>query len=166
MGMIMSKKAMTRLLHAILCIGALIAAGIFFGAVPLYGQYMAQTAAPEFAYAYVPCLLWAWAFALPLFLAVIPAWRVVSSISDTRGAFCRANVRALRQIAYLAFADGVIFPLGMLIVAFMGAGAPGLTVLVTPAVIFACAAAGIAALCLSCLVAEAAALREENDLTI
>lgn len=157
---------MTHLLHVILCIGALIAAGIFFGAVPLYGQYMAQTEAPEFAYAYWPCLLWAWAFALPLFVAVIPAWRVVTSISAPGGAFCRTNVRALRQIAYLAFADGVIFPVGMLIVACMGAGAPALTVLVTPAVIFACAAAGIAALCLSRLVQEAAVLREENDLTI
>ena len=54
----------------------------------------------------------------------------------------------------------------MVILAFMGAGQPGLTVLVTPAVMFVCAAVGIAALVLSHLVDDAAGLKEENDLTV
>lgn len=162
----MGKKTMTRLLHGALVVAAVLAAGVFFWALPQYGMYLARVEAPEFAYAYWPCLIWAWAFALPLFIAVAPAWRVITSISRPTGAFCRSNVSALRTVAGLAFADGVIFPLGMLVVAAMGAGSPALTVLVTPAVTFVCLAVGLVLLCLSHLVADAVTLREENDLTI
>ena len=162
----MKKKTMTRLLHAAVLIGGVLLAVLFFWGVPMYGKYMATTEAPEFAYAYWPCLIWAWAFAAPVFIALIPVWRVCSSISAPGGAFPRANGRDLRLIAYLAFADAAIFPAGMLTVGFMGAGSPGLVVLVTPAVIFACLAVGLAAFCLGRLVDEAAGLKEDNDLTI
>jgi len=162
----MKKTTMTHLLHAVLIVGAVLLAGLFFWAVPTYGKYMAQVEAPEFAYAYWPCLIWAWCFAVPVFAALVPAWRVCSSISAPEGAFTCSNARCLRWIAYLAFADGVIFPAGMLIVGAMGAGSPGLVVMVTPAVMLFCVAVGIAFLCLSYLVDDAAKLREENDLTI
>ena len=162
----MKKITMTRLLHAVLIVGAVLLAALFFWAVPMYGKYMATTEAPEFAYAYWPCLIWAWCFAAPIFAALIPAWRVCSSISAPEGAFTCSNARCLRWIAYLAFADAVICPAGMLTVGAMGAGSPGLVVMVTPAVMLFCVAVGIAFLCLSYLVDDAAKLREENDLTI
>lgn len=161
----MKKKTMTVLLHAVLAVGAVIAAAVFFWMVPELGKAEAQ-AAPEFAWAFWPCLIWAWCFAVPIFAAVVPAWRIFSSISAPGGAFTRANVRSLRLIAVLAFADGLIFPAGMLIVGFLGAGSAPLAVLITPAVMFCCAAVGIACLCLARLVEEAVELREENDLTI
>jgi hypothetical protein len=162
----MKKKTMTVLLRAALVIGAALLAAVFFWAVPSYGQYMAKVAAPEFAYAYWPCLIWAWCFAVPIFIALIPAWKVFGSISAPGGAFTRANVKSLRLIAILAFVDAVIFPVGMIAVGSMGAGSPGLVVLVTPSVMFACAAVGLAALVLSRLVEEAVEIKEENDLTI
>ncbi len=162
----MKKTTMTRLLHAALIVGTLLLAGLFFWAIPTYGGYMATVEAPEFAYAYWPCLIWAWCFAAPIFAAVIPAWRICSSISTEEGAFTRSNAKCLRWIACLAFADAVIFPVGMLIVGMMGAGSPGLVVLVTPAVMLVCVAVGIAFLCLGCLVDDAAKLKEDNDLTI
>lgn len=162
----MSKKAMTGWLRAALIVGAVLLCVLFFCLLPQYGQYMARVEAPEFAYAYWPCLIWAWAFALPVFAALFPAWRVVSSISAPEGAFTRSNVHSLRLIAMLAFADAVIFPAGMLIVGVLGAGSPGLVVLVTPAMMFLCAAVGLVCLVLSRLVDEAVRLREENDLTI
>jgi len=163
----MKKTTMTRLLHAVLVIGAIVLAGAFFWALPMYGKYMATVEAPEFADAYWPCLIWAWCFAAPVFAALIPAWRIFSSISAPEGAFTRSNARCLRWIAWLAFADAVIFPAGMVIVgATTGAGSPGLVVLVTPTVIFSCVAVGLASLVLSHLVDEAAALKEDNDLTI
>ena len=70
------------------------------------------------------------------------------------------------MIAWLAFADAAVFPAGMLVLALLGAGQPGLTVIVTPLVMFCCIAAGIAAMALGYLVRDAAALREDNDLTI
>ena len=162
----MKKTTMTRLLHGALIVCTLLLAGLFFWAIPTYGAYMATTEAPEFAYAYWPCLIWAWCFAVPIFIALIPAWKVCGSISAPGGAFTRANVKSLRLIAILAFVDAVIFPVGMVAVGAMGAGSPGLVVLVTPAVMFACAAVGIAALVLSHLVEDAAVLKEENDFTI
>ena len=162
----MSKKTMTTLLRAALIVGAVLLAAVFFWAVPMFGRYMATEEAPEFAYAYWPCLIWAWCFAVPIFIALIPAWKVCGSISAPEGAFTRSNARALRLIAILAFVDAVIFPAGMVAVGAMGAGSPGLVVIVTPAVMFACAAGGIAALVLSHLVEDAAVLQEDNDLTI
>jgi len=161
----MKKKTMTRLLHAVLIVAAVLAALMFFWWVPELGKEMAL-AEPEYAWAYWPCLIWAWVFALPIFAAIYPAWQIFSSISQPEGPFTRLNARCLRAIAILAFADAVIFPAGMVIIGLMGAGQPGLTVLVTPAVIFACAAVGIAALVLSHLVDDAAGLKEDSDLTI
>ena len=48
----------------------------------------------------------------------------------------------------------------------LGAGSPGLTVILTPAGTMVCAMVGIMALALSRLVADAAALQDENDLTV
>ena len=161
----MKKTTMTRLLHAVLIVAAVLAGLMFFWWLPMLGREMAL-ADPEFAWAYWPCLIWAWVFALPIFAAIYPAWQVFSSISAQEGAFTRQNAVCLRTIAILAFADAVIFPAGMVIVALMGAGQAGLTVLITPAVIFACAAVGIAALVLSHLVDDAAEMKEDSDLTI
>ncbi len=162
----MKKTTMTRLLHAVLIVGGVLLAVLFFWAVPMYGKYIAMEEAPEFAFAYWPCLICAWCFAIPVFAALIPAWRIFSSISAPEGAFTRANARCFRWISYLAFADAVIFPAGMLIIGYLGAGSAPLAVLVTPAVIFFCVAVGIAALVLSHLVDDAASLQEESDLTI
>jgi len=160
----MKKTTMTRLLHAVLIVAVLLAGLFFFAWLPMMGKEMA-VADPEFAWAYWPCLIWAWIFALPIFSAVYPAWLVFSSISAPEGAFTRLNARCLRTIAILAFADAVIFPAGMVILGFLGAGSGPLTFW-TPAVIFACAAVGIAALVLSHLVDDAAEMKEDSDLTI
>ena len=161
----MKKTTMTRLLHAVLIVAVLLAGLFFFAWLPMVGKEMA-VADPEFAWAYWPCLIWAWIFSLPIFSAVYPAWLVFSSISAPEGAFTRLNARCLRTIAILAFADAVIFPVGMLVVGFLGAGSAPLAVLLTPAVMFVCAAVGIAALVLSHLVDDAAGLKEDSDLTI
>ena len=161
----MKKTTMTRLLHAVLIAAVLLAGLFFFAWLPMMGREMAA-AEPELAWAYWPCLIWAWIFALPIFAAVYPAWLVFSSISRSEGAFTRQNAVCLRVIAILAFADAVIFPAGMVTVAIMGAGSAPLAVVCTPAVMFVCAAVGIAALVLSHLVDDAAEMKEDQDLTI
>lgn len=120
--------------------GVLLAAGLllvvfFFLFLPFYGQDTVRYA-PEFAWAYWPCLIWAWAFAVPIFWAMVPAWRVCGSIAVKGMAFTGKNARDLRTVSRLAFADAVIFPAGMLIVAYLGAGSAPLTLLITPLVTF------------------------------
>ena len=153
------------LLRAVLLAAGALLAVFFFLFLPFYGTDTVR-AAPEFAWAYWPCLVWAWAFAVPVFWAMVPAWRVCGSIAVKGMAFTGKNARDLRTVSRLAFADAVIFPAGMLIVAYLGAGSAPLTLLITPLVTFCCLAAGIVLYVLSRLVADAAALREDNDLTI
>lgn len=162
----MKTKTMSALLRAVLlAAGLLLVVFFFFLFLPFYGQDTVRYA-PEFAWAYWPCLIWAWAFAVPIFWAMVPAWRVCGSIAVKGMAFTGKNARDLRTVSRLAFADAVIFPAGMLIVAYLGAGSAPLTLLITPLVTFFCLAAGIVLYVLSRLVADAAALREDNDLTI
>ena len=161
----MTRKTMSRLLKAFLLIAAALAALFFFAFLPFYGSELARCS-PEFRWAYWPCQIWAWFFAVPIFAAVFPAWEIFGSIEKSGEAFSRKNAKAFRLLSILAFSDAAIFPLGMLTVAFMGAGSAPLTVLVTPVVIFIAAAVGTACYVMSRLVSDAAALKDENDLTI
>ena len=85
--------------------------------------------------------MWAWAFAVPVFWALFPCWQVFGSIARKGAAFTRENAARLRLIAYLAFADAVIFPVGMVVIALLGGGFAALTLVITPLVTFAAAAA-------------------------
>lgn len=161
----MSRKTMVLLLKSILMIAMLfLIAGCVF-VVPNFGRGMAGLY-PEFSWAYIPCLIWAWAFTIPIMVAIFLLWFVFSSIADERGAFVSANVRRIRWISRLAFLDALIFPAGMLIVSFMGASQPVLAVIITPLVVFLCAAVGVMSWVLSNLLCEAIRYREENELTI
>ena len=92
-------------------------------------------------------------------------WKVFGRIG--RGeAFCTANARAMRTAARLAFFDAVLVPVGVITLGLLGAGSPGLTVILMPAGTMVCAMVGVMALALSRLVADAAALQDENDLTV
>ena len=67
----MKTKTMTNLLRLVLIAAAALCGVFFFLCLPSYGQEIVQ-ADPEFAWAYWPCLVWAWLFALPIFGAMIP----------------------------------------------------------------------------------------------
>ena len=67
----MKTKTMTNLLRLVLIAAAVLCGVFFFLCLPSYGQEIVQ-ADPEFAWAYWPCLVWAWLFALPIFGAMIP----------------------------------------------------------------------------------------------
>ena len=161
----MKTKTMTNLLRLVLIAAAVLCGVFFFLCLPSYGQEIVQ-ADPEFAWAYWPCLVWAWLFALPIFGAMIPGWRIFGSISAPGGAFTRKNSRDMQRISVLAFADALVLPAGMLTIGIMGAGSAPLTIVITPMVVFCCAAVGVVCYVLSRLIGDAAALREENDMTI
>ena len=146
----MNTKTMTTLLRGVLLAAAVLCGIFFLWFLPSYGREV-QQADPEFTWAYWPCLIWAWLFALPIFGAMLPCWRIFGSISAPEGAFTRRNARDMRSISRLAF---------------MGAGSAPLTIIITPMVIFCCVAVGIVCYVLSRLIGDAAALREENDMTI
>ena len=59
-----------------------------------------------------------------------------------------------------------ILAAGVIALALLGAGSPGMTVIAMPAGTMVCALVGVMAMALSRLVADAAALQDENDLTV
>ena len=72
----------------------------------------------------------------------------------------------LRTVSRLAFCDAVLVPVGVIVLGLLGAGSPGLTVILMPAGTMVCALVGVMAMALSRLVADAAALQDESDLTV
>lgn len=161
----MNRKTMTVFLQILLL--GLTAAGclFFFAFLPFYGSEMVRVN-PEYEWAYLPCLIWAWLFAVPLFAAVIPAWRIFGTVKKKGGAFSAANAKRFRLIAVLLCSDGFLFPIGMFVMAWLGAGSAPLTLVISPAVFLFMNGAGFLCYVLSRLVQESAEMREENDLTV
>lgn len=157
-------KKLAVLLRIALMIAALVCGAIFFWFLPQLGRGIAL-ADPEYAWAFWPCLIFAWLFAAPVFWAMAALWAVFSRIG--RGdAFCAENARAMATVSRLAFFDAVLVPVGVITLALLGAGSPGMTVIAMPAGVMVCTLVGVMAMALSRLVADAARLQDESDLTV
>ena len=156
-------KKLAVLLRIGLMIAALVCGAIFFWFLPLLGHGIAL-ADPEYAWAFWPCLIFAWLFAVPVFWAMAALWAVFGRIG--RGAFCMENARAMATVSRLAFSDAVLVPVGVITLALLGAGSPGMTVIAMPAGVMVCTLVGVMAMALSRLVADAARLQDESDLTV
>ncbi len=157
-------KKLAVLLRIGLMIAALVCGAIFFWFLPQLGRGIAL-ADPEYAWAFWPCLIFAWLFAVPVFWAMAALWTVFGRIG--RGdAFCAENARAMATVSRLAFFDAVLVPVGVITLALLGAGSPGMTVIAMPAGVMVCTLVGVMAMALSRLVADAARLQDESDLTV
>lgn len=157
-------KKLAALLRIGLMIAALVCGTIFFWFLPQLGRGIAL-ADPEYAWAFWPCLIFAWLFAVPVFWAMAALWAVFGRIG--RGdAFCMENARTMATVSRLAFFDAVLVPVGVITLALLGAGSPGMTVIAMPAGVMVCTLVGVMAMALSRLVADAARLQDESDLTV
>ena len=157
-------KKLAVLLRIGLMIAALVCGAIFFWFLPQLGRGIAL-ADPEYAWAFWPCLIFAWLFAVPVVWAMAALWTVFGRIG--RGdAFCAENARAMATVSRLAFFDAVLVPVGVITLALLGAGSPGMTVIAMPAGVMVCTLVGVMAMALSRLVADAARLQDESDLTV
>ena len=142
-------KKLAVLLRIGLVIAALVCGAIFFWFLPQLGRGIAL-ADPEYTWAF-------WAMAA--------LWAVFGRIG--RGdAFCMENARAMATVSRLAFFDAVLVPVGVITLALLGAGSPGMTVIAMPAGVMVCTLVGVMAMALSRLVADAARLQDESDLTV
>ena len=157
-------KKLAVLLRIGLMIAALVCGAIFFWFLPQLGRGIAL-ADPEYAWAFWPCLIFAWLFAVPVFWAMAALWAVFGRIG--RGyAFFVETARAMATVSRLAFSDAVLVPVGVITLALLGAGSPGMTVIAMPAGVMVCTLVGVMAMALSRLVADAARLQDESDLTV
>lgn len=136
---------------------------LYFGAIPVFALSM-RTAYPEFANRFWPWLAFLWGSALPCYGALFYGWRVADEIG--RGnAFSRGNAISLRAVARLAVLDTVYFGLGNVVLFLLSMSHPGIALGLMAVCVVGVIVAAVADT-LSKLIAEAARLREEQDLTI
>ena len=159
----MNMKKLARLLQLALIGAAMLGVAVFFWAVPMLGQEMADMY-PEYAVAYWPWQIFLWLCAIPCFLSLVPGWKVFGRLAD-KNAFCRENGEDMKTIAHLAFFDTVLFFVGNVVMVGFGWHHPGYMLMAL--VVCGCGVViGVVAQVLGMLVLDAANLREENDLTI
>lgn len=159
----MDQKTLSGWLKCVIIGIALCGIAVYAGIVPSLGRSV-RMAYPEFGYCYWPWLVFIWATAIPCIGAVGCAWKCAANIGRDRS-FTGENARLLKRISILAAGDGAFFFAGNILFLLLNMSHPGV-VLVSLAVVFACAAVSVAAAALSHLAKKAAVLQEQCDLTI
>lgn len=159
----MKQKALARWLKWVLLGMGLCGLALCLWVLPSFGRSLAARY-PEFAYCYHPWLFFLWIAAVPCYIDLVLAWRVVRNIESDRS-FSRENARLLQYIAVIAAADGAFFFVMNIVYLLLSMSHPGVTLL-SFVVTFLIAAVSVAAAALSHLVRKAAELQEQSDLTI
>lgn len=136
---------------------------LFFVDAPAAALYYRELF-PEYAYLFIPALVFLWAVGLVYLAAMAGYFRVCHRIGQDRS-FCPENERSLFRIASLLIGAAAIWllgiPLGLLL--RLGFGIWTVAFLLAAA---ASAAMGLLALGLSRLLKRATEIKEENDLTV
>jgi len=159
----MSQKAIAGWLKGLI-IGTFLCVLIIYAlVVPTFGQSIAR-AEPEFAYCYLPWLIFISLTALPCCAALFLAWKISVNIGQDR-AFTIRNAKWMKYIAFFIAADGLYFFIGNVVFLLLGMSHPGVSLL-SLVIVIACIAISIAAAALSFFIKKAAALQEQSDWTI
>ncbi|GGB69924.1 DUF2975 domain-containing protein [Fictibacillus barbaricus] len=121
---------------------------------------------PDRAYLKYLVLIDLYATAIPFYLALYQAFKLLSYI-DKNKAFSELSVRALKKIKYCAITFSILYVLGMplfYLIAEMD-DAPGI-ILIGMVMIFASMVIAVFAAVLQKLLQEAIDIKSENDLTV
>jgi len=161
----MTRKTMSNLLRAALLVGGVLCALFFFGFLPFFVQEQIRCELLEQKF-FVPVMLFGFVLAVPVFVALFPCWEFFGSLREKGGAFTKRNAEIFKTVSRLALLDTVLFPVGVIVLALIGVGSAPLTVVGIPLGVFAGATVSLVCHVLSRMVGDAAALREENDMTI
>lgn len=159
----MKQKTLARWLKWVLVGVGLCGLALCLWVLPSYGRSLAARY-PEFSYCYLPWLLFLWIAAVPCYIDLGLAWRVVRNIEADRS-FSLENAGLLQHIAVVAAADAAFFFIMNIVYLLLGMSHPGITLLSFVAT-FVIVSVAVAAAALSHLVRKAAELQEQNDLTI
>ncbi|MBD2846351.1 DUF2975 domain-containing protein [Paenibacillus sp. IB182496] len=119
---------------------------------------------PQTAYLRVPFLICAYVAAIPYFLALVQAYRLLTYI-DGDQAFSTLSVRALLAIKRCAVTVSVLLAAGTLFAVLVESGATGVVRLGCIVVLASSVIATFAAV-LQRLLQEAVAIKSEHDLTV
>lgn len=149
---------------AVFLIGTPILALCLFG-LPMVAKEAVDSYS-EFAYVLYGILIVMYISAIPFFIALYQAFKLLSYI-DKNKAFADISVKALKNIKYCAISISSFYVVGMPLFYFMAEvdDAPGIIV-IGLIIIFASLVIAVFAAVLQRLLKEAIAIKSENDLTV
>ena len=112
----------------------------------------------------LPWLILIWISAIPCYAVLVLGWKIADNIRRDRS-FSNENAEYLKWVSYLSMADAVFVFLANIIFLLLDMSAAAV-MLVICIIVFIGISISICAAALSHLVAKAAEIKEENDLTV
>ncbi|MBP1933107.1 DUF2975 domain-containing protein [Ammoniphilus resinae] len=158
----MKKGTTTFLKIAVFIIGLLVIVFCSFWLPGLASEAAAMN--PEYAYLKLPVLIGLYLTAIPFFLALNRAWRLLNDI-ESGNAFSERSVIFLRHIKNCAGSIIFLYVAGILLLAINNALHPGIAV-AGVIILFATLVIAVFAAVLQKLLKSALDIKEENDLTV
>ncbi|RDW18693.1 DUF2975 domain-containing protein [Oceanobacillus arenosus] len=119
---------------------------------------------PELAYLQYPVLIGLYVTAIPLFIALYQAVRLLNYI-DNNDAFSESSVKSLKLIKYCAITISILYVIGTIFLMSQNALHPGIA-LIGIILIFASAVISVFAGVLQKLLRNALDIKLENELTV
>lgn len=156
----MTQKKLSRWLHAVIIAAAVCVLLVYLWLLPMTLADLSQ-AYYAGAFLFIPALIFT---GLPILIALAFAWLIAREIGRDNS-FSKKNAEYMKIIAALALGDVIYFQLGVIVFAFVGVTHPSVLI---AAFLLDCVglAISVCAAALSHLILKAAAIREENDLTV
>lgn len=119
---------------------------------------------PSYKSFYLPCLIFIWISAIPVFAFLLMVWQIATDIGRDNS-FCYANARRLKICSILALTDTVLYICGGIVLSIMRVLHPSIFIII--AGLFAIGfATTVCCAALSHLTRKAADMQSENNLTI
>lgn len=162
-GNYMSQKSLSKWMKIILFIFGLCGIAIFGLVIPVIGSDL-KNEYPEFAFAFIPWLVFILIMAIPCYAVLVLGWKIASSIGNDNS-FSNANAKRLKYVSVLALVTSIYNFAGNVVFLLLNMNHPGI-LLASLFITFVGIAISAASAILSYLVRKAAKLQEQSDLTI
>lgn len=131
--------------------------------MPWLAKYTASMY-PEFAYLQYPVLIGMYVTAIPFFIALYQALRLLNYI-ENNNAFSDLSVKALKHIKYCAVLISILYVIGIIYLISQNSLHPGLAI-IGFTIIFTSVVIAVFTAVLQRLLKNALEIKSENDLTI
>lgn len=159
----MSQYTLSKWMKLIIILLGICGIGVYAVFVPVVGSNF-TTAYPEFAYCFVPWLVFLLLTAIPCCIVLVLGWQIASSIKADES-FTHKNAKRLKYISALALATSIYVFVGNFVFFLLNMNHP--SVLITSMLlVFVGISVSVVFAVLSHLVTKAAQLQVQSDLTI
>ena len=159
----MTQKSLAKWMKLIIILLGLCGAACFGIIIPIIGSDFV-TRYPEFAYCFLPWLIFILVTAVPCYSVLVLGWKIAVSIASDNS-FSSINAKRLRCVSILSLATSIYFFAGNTVFLLLGMNHPSIF-LGSCLIVFVGISISVASAVLSYLVKKAAALQEQSDLTI